>query len=181
MPRPAALIIVLLVLLLPASALSESLTMSGGQINAWHDGLVKDRAVGSGTIEYAWEGYEVGGSSGFNVSNGKASYFFGAEDYSIELRDFSGEIIAESDPTSTTVDGIGVGTMKAKSYEGARMGVLVSGMPSGEMNANGIWEIHASSTGAAAVPDPMETNESDGNSTKEMSVLQINSSMGFPI
>jgi hypothetical protein len=172
------ILVILFILLFPASALSESLTISGGQINAWHDGgPVKDRASGTGTIEYAWEGYEGGGSSGFNVSDGKATYFFGAEDYSIELRDFEGSIIAESDTSNTTIDGAGSGTMKTKSYDGSKMGILVAGMPSGEMNAKGIWEIHAISSARQVVGNTslMDDNITEGDPV----AFQINSSTEF--
>jgi hypothetical protein len=156
--------ILLILLMIPTGvALSENLRVSG-QIDAWHDGAISDRASGTGVMEYAAEGYPGGFSSGFNLSDGQGSYFFDSGDYSIRLSDFSGSIVAESDSTSTTADGNGTGSIKTKSYDGSKMGLLVSGMPSGELNGRGVWVIHAS-TGSASYdntsPNLMDTNETE--------------------
>lgn len=136
------LLLSLFVLLGQCNALSENIIVDG-KINAWHDGIAKDRARGTGFAEYSVEQYAGGMSSGFNLT-GNGQYFFGSEAYTIELDDFSGLIVAESDGNSTTFDGNGNGTIKIKSYLG-RSGLLVNGMPSGELNAHGVWEIHANS------------------------------------
>ena len=174
--------IILILLLIPVySALSENIHLAG-QIDAWHDGVIKDRASGTGTMEYAAEGYPGGFSSGFNLSDGLGGYSFDSGDYSVRLSDFSGSIVAESDKASTTVDGNGSGSIKTKSYDGSKMGVLVSGMPSGELNGRGVWVIHAS-TGRAAYsePSPMDTNTTEGKPSGNVTAIQINASSRFPI
>jgi hypothetical protein len=153
---------ILLFTLLLISSISACFALSEdfkgeGQINAWHDGIVSDRASGTGIIEYAAERYEGGLSTGLNIIKGIGSYSFRAADYSVRVDDFTGSIIVESDATSTIVDGNGTGVLKTRSFNASRMGVLVSGFPSGELNAKGVWEIHASSTRAAYV-DPMTIN-----------------------
>jgi hypothetical protein len=153
--------VILLAILLISSistcfALSEDFK-GEGQINAWHDGYVSDRASGTGIIEYAAERYEGGLSTGLNITKGIGSYSFRAADYSVRVDDFTGSIIAESDATSTTVDGNGTGTLKTRSFNASRMGALVSGFPSGELNAKGVWVIKASSTRAASI-NPMDVN-----------------------
>jgi hypothetical protein len=170
-------ILIALVLISPCSALSEHIQGSG-QISAWHDGLVKDRASGQGTFEYAWEGYAGGGSSGINLTDGKANYFFRSSDRSIWLREFSGLMVAESNEDGTTIDGNGTGKLESNSYEG-RKGVLVSGMSTGEINALGRWNISFSSTRAKTV-DPMETNATDGKPINT-TMIRINASTEFPL
>lgn len=137
-------ILIIFALINCVNALSENIILSG-QINSWHDGPIKDRASGTGTIEYAMESYSGGLSSGFNLSDGSGSYFFKSPSYSLSLSDFSGSIIAESNDQSTTVDGNGTGILRTKSYENYKWSLLSNGFPSGELNANGIWEIHATS------------------------------------
>lgn len=155
--RKTILLALLLLFSIPAGfALSENFR-GEGQINAWHDGYVSDRASGTGIIEYAAERYEGGLSTGLNITKGQGSYSFRAADYSVRVDDFTGSIIAESDATSTIVDGNGTGVLKTRSFNASRMGFLVSGFPSGELNAKGVWVIHASSTRAVYV-DPMSIN-----------------------
>jgi hypothetical protein len=174
------ILIILLISLVPASALSENF-QGTGQINAWHDGYISDRVSGQGVIEYAAERYDGGFSSGFNISNGSGSYSFRAADYSIRLDDFSGSIVAESDKTSTTVDGSGTGSMKTRSFNASRMGVLVSGFPSGELNAKGVWTIKASST-RAQVSDPMAINvTAEAAPSGNLHVFVINNTSEVPI
>ena len=176
-------IILILLLMIPiGAALSENFRVSG-QIDAWHDGAIRDLASGYGTIEYAAEGYPGGFSSGFNLSDGQGGYFFDSSDYSVQLSDFAGSIVAESDAASTTVDGNGTGSIKTKSYDGSEMGVLVSGMPSGEINGRGVWVIHAS-TGRAidnASPDVMATNVTESKPSGNATALEINASTRFPV
>jgi hypothetical protein len=177
--------ILLILLMIPiSSALSENLRVSG-QIDAWHDGSISDRASGTGIMEYAAEGYPGGFSSGFNLSNGQGSYSFKAEDYSFQLSDFSGSAIGESDSVSTTADINGTGTLKTKSYENSRPGVLMLGMPSGEINARGIILGFHASTGSAsydnASPNLMDTDETEGEPVGNVTAFQINASTRFPI
>jgi hypothetical protein len=176
--------IIFLLLLIPiGSALSENLRVSG-QIDAWHDGAISDRASGTGTMEYAAEGYLGGFSSGFNLSNGQGSYSFKADDYSLQISDFSGSAIGESDSASTTADVNGTGTLKTKSYDNSRRGVLMLGMQSGEINARGIILGFHASTGRAidnASPDLMDTNATEGEPVGNVTAFQINSSMEFSI
>lgn len=176
------LMAILLIFSIPfASALSEDFK-GEGQINAWHDGYISDRASGTGIIEYAAERYEGGLSTGFNITEGFGSYSFRAADYSVRVDDFTGSIIAESDATSTTVDGNGTGTLKTRSFNASRMGALVSGFPSGELNAKGVWVIKASST-RAAISDPMAINvtaEAKPNETTEQ-IIVINKTSEVPI
>jgi hypothetical protein len=177
--------IILLTILLISSistcfALSENFR-GEGQINAWHDGYVSDRASGTGIIEYAAERYEGGLSTGLNITKGVGSYSFRTADYSVRVDDFTGSIIAESDATSTIVDGNGIGTLKTRSFTASRMGFLVSGFPSGELNAKGVWEIHASSTRAAYV-DPMSINvTAEAAPVEDIQPVVINSESGVPI
>ena len=175
--------ILLILLMIPiSSALSENLRVSG-QIDAWHDGSISDRASGTGIMEYAAEGYPGGFSSGFNLSAGQGGYSFDSGDYSVQLSDFSGSIVAESDSQSTTVDGNGTGSIKTKSYDGSKIGVLVSGMPSGEINGRGVWVIHANTGGSIdnASPDMMAANVTEGAPAGNVSAFQINASTEFPI
>jgi hypothetical protein len=161
-------------------ALSEDFK-GEGQINAWHDGYISDRASGTGIIEYAAERYEGGLSTGFNITKGIGSYSFRAADYSVRVDDFTGSIIAESDATSTTVDGNGTGVLKTRSFNASRMGALVSGFPSGELNAKGVWVIKASST-RATIPDPMATNvTADSAPVEKLPITVINKTSEVPI
>lgn len=176
---------ILLVILLISSistcfALSEDFK-GEGQINAWHDGYVSDRASGTGIIEYAAERYEGGLSTGFNIIEGIGSYSFRAVDYSVRVDDFTGNIIAESDATSTIVDGNGTGILKTRSFNASRMGALISGFPSGELNAKGVWVIKASSTRAAYI-DPMTINvTAEALPAGELPIILINKTSEVPI
>jgi hypothetical protein len=175
--------ILLILLLIPiSSALSENLRVSG-QIDVWHDGSVSDRASGTGIMEYAAEGYPGGFSSGFNLSNGQGGYSFDSGDYSFQLSEFSGSAIGESDASGTTADINGTGTLKTKSYDNSRKGVLVLGMPSGEINARGVILGFHASTGRAAYsePSPMATNATEGKPVGNVTAIQINASTRFPI
>lgn len=108
----------LILILLPmisvgAGILSE--TFSGqGYMEAWHDSeKVTDRTVAQGRYDYGAELYPSGLSSGLNISNGTASYSFQSGDYSIRLKKFSGEIVAEADSNGTIIDLSGSGKMSA--------------------------------------------------------------------
>ena len=69
------LLLSLFVLLGQCNALSENIIVDG-KINAWHDGIVKDRASGTGFAEYSVEQYAGGMSSGFNLTgNGQWAVF----------------------------------------------------------------------------------------------------------
>ncbi len=163
------------------SGLSENF-QGIGQINAWHDGDISDRAVAIGIIEYGAEKYDGGFSSGLNIT-GTAKYSFRAGDYSVRLDDFNGSIVAESDNVSTTVDGNGTGSIRTKSLEGSRMGVLVSGFPTAELNFRGVGEIHTSTT-RASVHDPMETNttaDSEPHVAVKPPTLVINRTSEVPL
>jgi hypothetical protein len=174
------LMIAFFLLISLASCLSEDFK-GEGQINAWHDGYVSDRASGTGIIEYAAERYEGGLSTGLNITKGFGSYSFRSEDYSVRVDDFTGSIIAESDRISTTVDANGTGTLKTRSFNASRMGALVSGFPSGELNAKGVWIIKASST-RATIPDPMATNvTADAAPVEKLPITVINKTSEVPI
>lgn len=173
-------IVILFLLIALASGLSEDFKGTG-QINAWHDGYVSDRVRGTGIIEYAAERYEGGLSTGFNITKGMGSYSFRSEDYSVRVDDFTGSIIAESDATSTTVDANGTGTLKTRSFNASRMGALVRGFPSGELNAKGVWVIKASST-RATISDPMAINvTADAAPVEELPIIVINKTSEVPI
>ncbi len=177
---------ILLMTILLLSSVSTCMGLSEdfrgeGQINAWHDGYVSDRAKGTGTIEYAAERYEGGLSSGLNISNGTGSYSFRSEDYSVRVDDFTGSIIAESDRASTTLEATGTGSLKTRSFNASRIGFLVSGFPSGELNAKGVWVIKASSTRAVYV-DPMAINVTEEAApVEEIAPIVINNTSEVPI
>jgi hypothetical protein len=165
--------IILFILIGLANGLSESFQITG-TINAWQDGPISMRAIGQGTMDYGAERYAGGLSSGLNISDGTARYSFRAKDYAVRLNDFTGSIITESDATSTTVIGNGIGSIKTKSYENSSMGVLVTGFPSGELEGIGSWVINASSTRAQNTPNPMDTNVTDGTPHGNETVININ-------
>jgi hypothetical protein len=62
------------------------------------------------------------------------------------------------------------------------MGVLVSGMPSGEINGRGVWVIHTS-TGRAPIDNasPMDTNATESKPVGNATPLQINANTRFPV
>lgn len=139
--------------------LSESF-QGTGMFSSWHDGDFKDRVDATGIIDYGAEIYLGGLSSGLNVSNGLGSYFFAASDYTISLSHFNGSIVAESDSEGTTVDGAGMGKLETRAYD---IGGSIRGFPTGGMNANGVFEIHASTSPA---PDAINISESQLTSTQ---------------
>ena len=169
-------LLIALLLIGLSSALSENFQVTG-KINAWQDGPVSMRVSGEGTMDYGAERYAGGMSSGLTISNGTAKYTFRSEDYAVRLDDFTGSIITESDSASTTVDGNGIGSIKTRSYENASMGLLVTGFPSGELSAEGIWTIKASSARATPSVDLMETNVTDGTPFGNATVIEINKTM----
>jgi hypothetical protein len=138
------MILVLLMLMpLGAGILSESFS-GQGYMEAWHDSeKVTDRTVAQGSYDYAAELYPGGVSSGLNISNGSASYSFQSGDYSIRLKKFSGEIVAEADTNGTIVDAAGEGEMVATAYPTRPFASSVRPFPIGGLDAKGEFSLHA--------------------------------------
>ena len=138
------LIIVLLPLVsVGACILSESF-QGEGYMEAWHDSdKVTDRTTAQGRYDYGAEIYPSGLSSGLNISNGSASYSFQSGDYSIRLKKFSGEIVAEADSNGTIIDLSGSGTMSAISYPTRPFASSVRPFPIGGLEAKGEFSLHA--------------------------------------
>ena len=138
------LIIVLLPLVsVGACILSESF-QGEGYMEAWHDSdKVTDRTTAQGRYDYGAEVYPGGVSSGLNISNGSASYSFQSGDYSIRLKKFSGEIVAEADSNGTIVDATGEGEMVAISYPTRPFASSVRPFPIGGLEAKGEFSLHA--------------------------------------
>ena len=143
-PRIWWLIFVLLPLVsVGACILSESF-QGEGYMEAWHDSdKVTDRTTARGSYDYASELYPGGVSSGLNISNGSASYSFQSGDYSIRLKKFSGEIVAEADSNGTIIDLSGSGTMSAISYPTRPFASSVRPFPIGGLEAKGEFSLHA--------------------------------------
>ena len=138
------LIIVLIPLVsVGACILSESF-QGEGYMEAWHDSdKVTDRTTAQGRYDYGAEIYPSGLSSGLNISNGSASYSFQSGDYSIRLKKFSGEIVAEADSNGTIVDAAGEGEMTAISYPTRPFASSVRPFPIGGLEAKGEFSLHA--------------------------------------
>ena len=137
------LIIVLLPLVsVGACILSESF-QGEGYMEAWHDSdKVTDRTTAQGRYDYGAEIYPSGLSSGLNISNGSASYAFQSGDYSIRLKKFSGEIVAEADTNGTIVDAAGDGEMAAISYPTRPFASSVRPFPIGGLKGDGKLFLH---------------------------------------
>lgn len=143
-PKIWWLILILLPLIsVGAGILSE--TFSGqGYMEAWHDSeKVTDRTVAQGRYDYGAELYPSGLSSGLNISNGTASYSFQSGDYSIRLKKFSGEIVAEADSNGTIIDLSGSGKMSAISYPTRPYASSVRPFPIGGLKGEGELFLHA--------------------------------------
>ena len=142
-PRIWWLIIILLPLVSVGSCiLSESFT-GEGYMEAWHDSdKVTDRTTAQGRYDYGAELYPGGVSSGLNISNGSASYSFRSGDYSIRLKKFSGEIVAEADSNGTIIDLSGSGTMSAISYPTRPFASSVRPFPIGGLKGDGELFLH---------------------------------------
>ena len=142
-PRIWWLIIVLLPLVsVGACILSESF-QGEGYMEAWHDSdKVTDRTTAQGRYDYGAEIYPSGLSSGLNISNGSASYSFQSGDYSIRLKKFSGEIVAEADSNGTIVDAAGEGEMTAISYPTRPFASSVRPFPIGGLKGDGKLFLH---------------------------------------
>lgn len=113
-------------------------------MEAWHDSdKVTDRTTAQGRYDYGAEIYPSGLSSGLNISNGSASYSFQSGDYSIRLKKFSGEIVAEADSNGTIVDAAGEGEMTAISYPTRPFASSVRPFPIGGLEAKGEFSLHA--------------------------------------
>ena len=138
------LIIVLLPLVsVGACILSESF-QGEGYMEAWHDSdKVTDRTTAQGRYDYGAEIYPSGLSSGLNISNGSASYSFQSGDYSIRLKKFSGEIVAEADSNGTIIDLSGSGKMSAISYPTRPYASSVRPFPIGGLKGEGELFLHA--------------------------------------
>jgi hypothetical protein len=138
------LILVLLPLVqVGACILSESFSGSG-YMEAWHDSeKVTDRTVAQGRYDYGAELYPGGVSSGLNVTNGSASYSFTSGDYSIRLKKFSGQVVAEADSNGTIVDVSGGGEMVATSYPTRPFASSVRPFPTGELVGRGEFSLNA--------------------------------------
>jgi hypothetical protein len=138
------LIIVLLPLVsVGACILSESF-QGEGYMEAWHDSdKVTDRTTAQGRYDYGAEIYPSGLSSGLNISNGSASYSFQSGDYSIRLKKFSGEIVAEADSNGTIIDLSGSGKMSAISYPTRPFASSVRPFPIGGLKGEGKLFLHA--------------------------------------
>jgi hypothetical protein len=137
------LIIVLLPLVsVGACILSESF-QGEGYMEAWHDSdKVTDRTTAQGRYDYGAEIYPSGLSSGLNISNGSASYSFQSGDYSIRLKKFSGEIVAEADSNGTIIDLSGSGKMSAISYPTRPYASSVRPFPIGGLKGEGELFLH---------------------------------------
>ncbi len=137
------LIIVLLPLVsVGACILSESF-QGEGYMEAWHDSdKVTDRTTAQGRYDYGAEIYPSGLSSGLNISNGSASYSFQSGDYSIRLKKFSGEIVAEADSNGTIIDLSGSGKMSAISYPTRPFASSVRPFPIGGLKGDGELFLH---------------------------------------
>jgi len=137
------LIIVLLPLVsVGACILSESF-QGEGYMEAWHDSdKVTDRTIAQGRYDYGAEIYPSGLSSGLNISNGSASYSFQSGDYSIRLKKFSGEIVAEADSNGTIIDLSGSGKMSAISYPTRPCASSVRPFPIGGLKGEGKLFLH---------------------------------------
>ena len=142
-PRIWWLIIVLLPLVsVGACILSESF-QGEGYMEAWHDSdKVTDRTTAQGRYDYGAEIYPSGLSSGLNISNGSASYAFQSGDYSIRLKKFSGEIVAEADSNGTIIDLSGSGKMSAISYPTRPYASSVRPFPIGGLKGDGKLFLH---------------------------------------
>ena len=142
-PRIWWLIIVLLPLVsVGACILSESF-QGEGYMEAWHDSdKVTDRTTAQGRYDYGAEIYPSGLSSGLNISNGSASYSFQSGDYSIRLKKFSGEIVAEADSNGTIIDLSGSGKMSAISYPTRPYASSVRPFPIGGLKGDGKLFLH---------------------------------------
>jgi len=138
------LIIVLLPLVSVGSGiLSESFSGSG-YMEAWHDSeKVTDRTTALGSYDYGSEMYAGGLSSGLNISNGSASYSFRSGDYSLRLKKFSGQVVAEADHNGTIVDAAGEGEMVATAYPTRPFASSVRPFPIGGLEAKGEFSLHA--------------------------------------
>jgi hypothetical protein len=138
----------LIIVLLPlvqagAGILSESFS-GRGYMEAWHDSeKVTDRTTVNGIYDYGAEIYPSGMSSGLNVTNGSASYSFTSGDYSIRLKKFSGQVVAEADSDGTIVDAAGEGEMTAISYPTRPFASSVRPFPIGGLEARGEFSLHA--------------------------------------
>ena len=142
-PRIWWLIIIMLpVISVGTCVLSE--TFSGeGYMEAWHDSeKITDRTTAQGRYDYAAEVYPGGVSSGLNISNGTASYSFQSGDYSIRLKKFSGEIVAEADSKGTIIDLSGSGKMSAISYPTRPYASSVRPFPIGGLKGDGKLFLH---------------------------------------
>ena len=142
-PRIWWLIIIMLpVISVGTCVLSE--TFSGeGYMEAWHDSeKITDRTTAQGRYDYAAEVYPGGVSSGLNISNGTASYSFQSGDYSIRLKKFSGEIVAEADSNGTIIDLSGSGKMSAISYPTRPYASSVRPFPIGGLKGEGKLFLH---------------------------------------
>ena len=137
------LILVLLMLMpLGAGILSESFS-GQGYMEAWHDSeKVTDRTTAQGSYDYGAELYPGGVSSGLNITNGTASYSFQSGDYSIRLKKFSGQIVAEADSNGTIVDLSGSGVMSAISYPTRPFASSVRPFPIGGLKGDGELFLH---------------------------------------
>jgi len=138
----------LIIVLLPlvqagAGILSESFS-GQGYMEAWHDSeKVTDRTIVTGEYDYGAELYPGGVSSGLNITNGSASYSFRSGDYSIHLKKFSGQIVAEADSNGTIVDAAGEGEMVATSYPTRPFASSVRPFPIGGLEAKGEFSLYA--------------------------------------
>jgi hypothetical protein len=138
------LIIVLLPLVSVGSCILSETFTGEGYMEAWHDSAkITDRTTAQGRYDYAAEIYPGGVSSGLNITNGSASYSFQSGDYSIRLKKFSGEIVAEADSNGTIVDAAGEGEMTAISYPTRPFASSVRPFPIGGLEAKGEFSLHA--------------------------------------
>ena len=137
------LIIVLLPLVSVGSCILSETFTGEGYMEAWHDSdKVTDRTTAQGRYDYGAELYPGGVSSGLNISNGSASYSFRSGDYSIRLKKFSGEIVAEADSNGTIIDLSGSGKMSAISYPTRPYASSVRPFPIGGLKGDGELFLH---------------------------------------
>mgnify|MGYP000860928024 CR=1 FL=1 len=150
-------LLILTLLTLPMSATSSESIICNGFFESWHDGKVSDRSMAYGNIEYGAEVYNGGLSSGLTVKNGKGSYNFVASDYSVQLKEFNGTIVSESDSVGTVVTGNGTGQLKIRSY--GSYNSMVRPFPIGGITANGYFNISSRTTKPITAKNMSVTDE----------------------
>jgi hypothetical protein len=162
------LLVIFMVMISPisASASSSEWITCNGAFSSWHDGVdgvIKDRSLAHGNIEYQAELYEGGLSSGFTVLNGSGSYAFASRSYTVKLDEFEGTIVSEADDMGAVVKGSGKGHLILNLYGNSKTSVRP--FPIGEINANGFFKVDSKTFSESGFTE-VDMNESD--STTEL-------------